>query len=217
MSYAGFNLNSTPSDFVKPTYTELEATATTKNIQVNLGIMQDTLAVPLSEIGKEATWKYNATSSRPTLQYVHSLRSSNPEIEQNVDNAWQAKYDQLINELPEEIRETLIENRNLSRAEQFTSLVALENTLILFAKALDVIETAATKELSEVAKQRKAINEQVTQYIKDNYEVLAGDILTAIKKKMNDIGRNHSNYDAISYYSSLTEEGLNSLKDKEGL
>lgn len=217
MSYAGFNLNSSPSDFVKPTYPELEATATTKNIQINLGIMQDTLAVPLSEIGKEATWKYNATSSRPTLQYVHSLRSSNPELEQDVDTAWQAKYDQLINELPEEIREALIENRNLVRAEQFTSLVALENTLIIFAKALNVIETAAETELTEVAQKRKAINEQVTQYVKKNYEILADDVLSAIKKKIDDIGRNHSNYDAINYYSSLTEEGLNSLKDKEGV
>lgn len=217
MSYTGMDLSNSPSDFVKPTYQQLEATAATKNMQVNLGIMPDTLAVPLSELGKEDTWKYKSSSARPTLAPLHNLRTANPETEAKESNAWQSRYEQIFNELlPEEIRTAIIANRAMAREEQITSLVALEYSLTAVAKAIVFIEAATGVLFTDAAKMRQKINEQIDEYVQHNYEKSADEVLSAAKEKMENLGRNDPNYDSLSYYSSLSKEGLSALSNKEG-
>lgn len=215
MSYSGFNISPSASELVPKTYTELEATATPKNIQINLAIMRDTLEVPFSDLNKHDIWKYQSNSSRPTLAPALNIRTASPDTHDEPSVAWQSKYDRLIDELPEEMKNALILNKGLPREEQFASLIAFDHSLIALSKALVIIESGAEPLLREsAAEARRNINERVPGYAQENYERSAYEILGSIDEKLNELGRNHPDYDAISYYSGLSQEALRAITGK---
>jgi hypothetical protein len=217
MSYSGHNIAPGSSDFVPPTHTELEATAAIQNLQINLAIMPDTLEVPFSELNKHDTWKYQSNSARPSLPPTHTLRTSSPEQKAAPSTEWQGQYAKLLEEFPEEIREALTMNQGLSRNEQYTSLIALNSVLISLSKALVIIESGGEPLLrGSAAENRQRMNEQLPRHADDNYKSSAYEVLADIKSTLEEIGHSHPDHDALHYYSSLSEEGLEALYGEEG-
>lgn len=215
MGYAGYNISSSASDFVPKDINYLESTATPKNIQINLAIMRDTLEVPFSELNKHETWKYPSSSARPTLPPVYTLRTANSESQEADAGDWQSRYEELLEELPIDIKNAIIMNKELERSQQFASLLAFDYSLIALAKAVATLESAADATAQKnTAKARKEINEQITGYIQDNYGIAAVEILSSIKEKLAQLGRNHADYESVSYYTSLSEEGVRALINK---
>lgn len=215
MSYSGINLSSSSNQYMPPSVTELQANAATRNIQDTLGIMKDPLAVPFSEINKQDIWKYNSNSSRPSLPPAHTIRMSGPERQTEESQSWVARREQLVKDLPEDIQEALITNKGLSREQQFADFIALDEALTMLAKALVIIESGGEPLLRETrAEQNQKLYQQIPTYAQENYSHTAYEILNGIRDKMADMGRNNPSYDDISYYTSLTQEGLETFNPK---
>ena len=215
MSYSGINLASSSNQYLPPNVRDQEATATTRNIQDTLGIVRDTLLVPFSEIGKHDIWKYQSNSSRPSLPPAHTLRMGGAETQVEENKSWIARREELIKELPEDIQNALSLNRGLPRESQYSDFIALDEALATLAKALVFIESAGEPVVSKSRTEgNQNLNQQIPGYANDNYGKSANEVLDSIRDKMTTMGRNNPGYDDISYYASLTQEGVDALNNK---
>lgn len=211
MSISGHNISPSSSDFVPPTYLELEATAAAELPKINLAIV-DTLQHPFTEVQKHDLWKYQSAAPRPSLPPAHNIRVSNPDKQADESGAWRGEYQNLVGALPETIQKLLEENQALPREQQFTSLVALDASLVTVARALVIIESGGEPLLlGTSAELHKQMNEQLPQYTDDNYRSAAFEVLGHVKERINDLTPNHPSYDGLNYFAALSEEALGAL------
>lgn len=216
MGYSGHNISPSSSDFVPPTYLELEATAAAELPKINLAIVGDTLQHSFTEVQKKDVWKYDSSPPRPSLPPTHNLRVSNPETDSEKSSSWKEQYQNLVKELPSFIQEALEENQKLPHDQQYTSLIALSSALTTLSRALVIVESGAEPLLRESVEERhRQMNEQLPRYTHENYRATAYEVFAQINKQITDLTPNHPSFDHLNYYHSLAQDGLTALKWEE--
>lgn len=123
---------------IVPEYRELEATAQTQVAKQGLAIVPNTLEIPFTQLGGNV-WKYDANSSRPTLNQTLLQGVSVPDT-QKEDPAEQSTFEQLMDELPLQLSLKLKRDRKKERDERDPQLIILEKILQFFAKSLVYID-----------------------------------------------------------------------------
>lgn len=117
-----------------PEYREIEATAQTQVAKQGLALVPNTLEIPFTQLGGNI-WKYEANSSRPTLNQTLLQGVSVPDP-QKEDPAEQSTFEQLMDELPLQLALKLKRDRKKEGEERDPQLIVFEKILQFFAKSL---------------------------------------------------------------------------------
>ncbi len=108
----------------------------------SMGIVNNLDVLIFTEIDRNALWKYDASSSRPTLHPLEHLRVDvSPS---RVDESWKQILQDLVNDLPTDVKTAYEQNLLLPPAEQNLSLIALGKLLEGTAKALNWTQNSVT-------------------------------------------------------------------------
>jgi hypothetical protein len=124
-----------------PLQRELEATAWTEINKAALG-MRDSIEQAFTQLnprystGYLGGFGYKTTAENPLLDHpLESMRSSES-FNKYTDNNWQAAYDDLVNQLPTDLRARFNRETNKPFEQRNPSFAALDNLLQLTAKFL---------------------------------------------------------------------------------
>lgn len=165
-----------------------------------MGIVRNLDTIVFTDIDKKALWKYDTSSSKPTL---HPLEHMRIEVsESRIDDSWKSNFQDLLNKLPNDIRTAYEQNLLLPAEKRNMSLVALGVLLEGTAKVLNwidnsvhVLEGAGSDSEIEA---RRELNRTLAQYVMTGLINESSDNYQALKNELLSIGANNPNFDAIS-------------------
>lgn len=129
----GGSLGGPPTRFIN----ELETTAATLNMQINLGIVSgnDFDLIPFSSMGRQMTWKYTGDSTKPVLAPLIRLPLVlQPFVER--DTAWIEDFNRLVEYLPPDVRDRYIYESSLPFSERDPAYTDLDTFLGVVADFL---------------------------------------------------------------------------------
>lgn len=124
-----------------PEYSLLsEQTAAASILRAAMGIVSNLDTVSFTQIKPQDLWKYETSSSTPTLHPLENLRSDVSDSDS--DNSWKQILQDLVNDLPDDIKNAYQQSLQLSIDQRNASLVALGTLLEGTAKALSWMQNA---------------------------------------------------------------------------
>lgn len=89
---------------------------------------------------KKALWKYDSSSSKPTLHPLENLRTDISDS--GVDDSWKQIMQELVNDLPDDVKAAYEQNLLLPPEERNPTLVALGKLLEGTAVALNWLQNS---------------------------------------------------------------------------
>jgi hypothetical protein len=133
-----------------PTHRETETTAATEVGKMVLGIVQDSLEIPFSQIGLQNTWKYNSTASNPSIPTLNQMRMV-LSFAKGPNTEWTGTFAELMDLLPKDVKERLLNESKLPFEQRDETYGKLDNFLGLMAKGLSWMRGVSTPQDPEKA------------------------------------------------------------------
>lgn len=187
-----------------PEYSLLsDQTASASVLRTAMGIVKNLDTVSFTDVDKKALWKYDTSSSKPTL---HPLEHVRVEIAPSrIDESWREIYQDLINNLPDDVKYAFKNSKSMPEETKRT-LIVLGKLLEGTAKALNWIQNSinaldpsnpAAGPGSEI-EARRAFNNGLVHFvirgiIKDSYETFQ-----AFKNELLNVDRNDPHFDQMT-------------------
>lgn len=184
---------------------EIELSAATTNLRTQLGVLRDSMEVPFSQLDAAATWKYQSTSSNPTLSPMVRVRTSGTSPRES-DKTWTEEFSHLLDLLPEEIKRQLIIESKLPPEERNPAFGALDSTLGAMAKAIVWLK-AASKPVDTSLGQEPFYAHVVQQGALAN----GNAVLTGAHTFMEEQGHNMVHFDGLTKFVTQIDDGLDLL------
>lgn len=126
-----------------PEYSLLsDQTAAAATQRAALGIVQNLDTIIFTDVGKKSLWKYDTSSSKPTLHPLEHVRTETSAS--RIDDNWKEILKDLLNDLPDDVKTAYERNLQLPANEKNAALVALGRLLEGTAKALNWIRNSVT-------------------------------------------------------------------------
>lgn len=201
----------------QPLQRDIEATAWTEVNKAFAGLTKDTLIVPFTKLGGNV-WKYESNANRPTLHPMESLRVSltNPEL---IDESWMPFFENLIQQLPPDVKEAFNEQNKRSFEERNPSFVALNHLLIATAKILLWIENTnhlLAPDSIQVAPgtplRQRTDEYQYLPYLAIQTAIADGEtIYGSAFNYLSQLGPNNPYFDALLNFNSQLKEAFDAL------
>ena len=119
---------------------EIEATAWALVTKERMGVVQDTLEIPFTQVGGNI-WKYSSDSTRPTLMPLGGNRTMGEE-QPPPDESWKDNMDELMDQLPPQLKARM--QSELAKTFEFRNpnLMLFGNTLTALAKGMAWMDDA---------------------------------------------------------------------------
>jgi hypothetical protein len=168
-----------------PGIIEREATAFTVNMQATLGIVPDSLEVPVGKLDPQTRFKYDTTAARPSLRPIETLRMG---AELAVEDSSFKKYlEEFIALLSPSDQEGIEKKR--------PQHVILEALLEIAAKAFTQIDVIKEERVSDIQAESLIAKETLKQ--REEVKRLTEELLPVL-------GANDPHYDAlVAKYKAL--------------
>lgn len=191
-----------------PMHRELETTAATAIAMQSLGIMPDSLEIPISQFGKESLWKYRGDPSKPTLKEpLSKLRMASTETGES-DPSWKAKLQGLLQVLPDDVKEGLLKQAKLPLAERDDRYEALDALLGIVARALVFINRVAAKKSGKQQTLDAVVYGMLPKIMMNTLESDGGAIIKDVGKYLESTKMSNPHFDEHMRYLRLIEENL---------
>lgn len=173
-------------------------------LRAGMGIVSNLDTINFTDVDKKALWKYDTSSSKPTLHPLEHVRADVSPF--RIDDSWKQILQDLIDALPDDIRNAYQQNLLLPPGQRNAALVALGRLLEGTAKTLNWIESSVTAldpqnpaagPGSEI-EARKMLNMTLVQGVMQGIMNESQDTFQSIRNELlNNIGRNHPQYDDL--------------------
>ena len=191
---------------------EIETTAWTMINKSALGIMPDTLEVPFSKLGGDVM-QYKSDPGRPTLTPQGTLRTAKGE--DGIDDSWKGPFEQLVNRLPPQTKNRLVDDMYKPHEMRNGNYVVLENTLLTTAKGLAWLEQAQKPvPLDSPEMERMHHNQGLAGRALRGAAQQSGQILGGAHHFLNKVGPNfagHDNLRGFAMQGAELQEELDTL------
>lgn len=177
-----------------------------------MGMVKNLDTMIFTEVGKGALWKYDTSSSRPTLHPLEHMRiDASPS---RIDESWKELLQDLIDNLPNEVRVAYERNLSLPFEERNSSLMTLGLLLEGTAKILNWIDNSAfildptnptAGPESEIAARRE-LNASLVKDVMKEIINESNKHFQALRDELLAIGTNNPHYDSLS--GTLNQIGM---------
>jgi hypothetical protein len=207
ISGGGLNVNflPTPSIYEQQTGAQQElqkqADIGKGNVMIVPQSQQD--MIPFPKMAERNTWNYKSESNRPSLLPMGTLRGSGPDFEVK-DERWQAHYELLFDELPEEVKEELLGLPTINSE-------ALKLILELAARFMDWQDQAERVVGSEHAEIQAQANLAFGNATFINSKALGKELLEGSEKWLEELGANDPLYAETKEFIAALREILGEL------
>lgn len=197
----GGNLGGT----MQPTARDLETSAWSLVNKEQLGIVRDSIEVPFTKIGGNV-WKYSSDSSRPTLMPTGTLRTMGEDLAKP-NESWKQKFDELVNKLPPDLKETLMSELGKRAEQRSVNYQVLTQTLTTLAKGLSWMDSAQeSADPSSVEGKRTIDNRSLPGRALKGMVSHGRSMLQGAAAHLDKVGPNNPHHDALRYFSKEGEE-----------
>lgn len=115
--------------------------AATNVVRNAIGMMVNTDKIDLSQIGVYTLWKYDTTSSRPTLAPLEQMRVDVSPSRRKEE--WKEILEEILNDMPRNVRAAYAQSLRTPPEERNPTLIALAKVLEGTAKTLSWIADSA--------------------------------------------------------------------------
>lgn len=150
MPVGGTGMGDDVGNLNQPSIFELETQGAVEISKARLGIVQDTLEISFTQLGKNDLWQYKASSNRPTLAPLISTRMETGHVDES-DLTWKGIQDEILKKLPADVQVRYARDNEKPLAERSTAFIALGEAIKMLAKLLsqfgrlETIETLSTR------------------------------------------------------------------------
>lgn len=155
MPVGGTGMGDDVGNLNQPSIFELETKAAVEISKTRLGIVQDTLEISFTQLGKNDLWQYKASSNRPTLAPLISTRMETGHIDES-DLTWKGIQDEILKRLPEDVQARYIRDTEKPLAERSPAFIALGEAIKTLAKLLSQFGRLEGLETLSARTERKA-------------------------------------------------------------
>lgn len=173
-------------------------------LRAGMGIIKNLDTISFTDVDKKALWKYDTSSSKPTLHPLEHVRSDvSPS---RIDDGWRQILKDLINGLePEDVRNAYKQNLSLKPELRNASLDALERLLEGVAKALNWLQNSvialdpqnpAAGPGSEI-EARRIFNATLVQRVMQGIMGEGQTTFQSMNNELLKIGRNNPQFDDL--------------------
>ena len=177
-----------------------------------LAIVADSIEVSFTKFGGNL-WRYEANPSHPTLAPLINARMSTAE-KQSEDTSWKGFFDQLVQNLPEDVATRFVKENALPRDERSPAYTALGNLLQTTAKALAWMEAASKPENPESPSFRHAnAVSQMGALAEQNIDAIGNNFLLEAKSFLDGVGANYAHFDKLTNNFTQVEKALTELSN----
>lgn len=191
--------------------TELEMTAATNFAKWNLGILKDSSLTPFSDFSREATWKYQSGANNPTLSApLLSVRMATPRKDDNI--AWKEELLKLLKQLPDDVRERLLQQKKLPLEERSAALYVLDLILGFLAKATIWQQQAVQRMQADVVIETARYHADLAGRAIEEMVELGDESLELAEIALKKLGRNYRHFDLLKHNLQQTQELINDLR-----
>lgn len=214
MAYSGHSITSSSGAYVPPTIEESERTATKANIAINLNVQYGVDSVDTNHQTKvtEDELKYQSQASRPLLPPVHQMRTSGPQLETKPDESWKGIHDDLVEELPDDLKSFFLEQMQLKPSERHPSIEALNQAMIDAAKFIAALQAGAVPIAQGTAAEAQMnVNYHLPFIAKEGLIKAGGEAIKNLEDALNDVGANHPQFDTTRLSLDKLTEGVDRI------
>lgn len=172
-------------------------------LRTSMGIIRNLDTISFTDVGKKALWKYESSPNKPTLHPLEHLRTdTSPSI---IDDSWKKIMQDLINDLPHDVRVAYEQNLLLRPEEKNASLVALGRLLEGTAKALNWIHNSvialdpnnsAARPGSE-KETRRLINMNLANWVMSGVMLDSNAVFQSMRNELLKLGPNDPHFDDL--------------------
>lgn len=227
MTLGGSGVGSSPGGPQQLSYSELEKTATAAMARAAMGIVKDSLTIPLLTVD-DATRKYQSSSNRPVLAPLSTTRGAATHLAPS-DDEWKLVHQELKELLPKDFRSLFESAMQLPEDQRNRNITLLDGNLQLGAKILTILRNAALPLDPESLAAIRAGDNIARPYIALNALVfISQQLLDGAHAYLEMVGANNPNFDYISgtlaAFSMISEDLTAAIKlmsatatEKEGL
>jgi len=193
---------------------EIEMTAATLVAAQQSGKMANTDDVVFYQINSQNTWKYNSTANNPILNPMNGFRMAANQPKP-LDESWTKQYAKLMNLLPPDVRDRLVNENQLLMEERSAEYAALQKVMDKTAKALAWLKRInEPKSKEEEALSQTDKNNEMPRQAAKGMKKYGSEVLAGIEAYIGQIGPNSPDFDKLL---GLTNELKEMLKDFEQL
>lgn len=155
MPVGGTGMGDDVGNLNAPSLFELETRGAVEISKTRLGIVQDTLEISFTQLGKDELWQYKASSNRPTLAPLVSTRMETGQIDES-DLTWKGIQDEILKKLPEDVQVRYARDNEKPLAERSPAFTALGEAIKTLAKFIAQFGRLENLETLSVRAERKA-------------------------------------------------------------
>lgn len=181
--------------------------------QALLAIVQDSIKLFVTDIGKDQLWKYQSSSSQPTLPHpLEVARIVGNTISDIQNKAWEKYYENLkeLNELA--VKDRLQRELKKPAEERNTAYVAFDNVMIAAAKTLAWIDSVKLPVNPNNPEGRASVvNQSLSQVLTLNLGEVGENFVKEAHEFLDQVGSNHQNFDKLTNLLNQTESALNKV------
>lgn len=178
----------------------------------SLGIVRNLDVIIFTDIDKKALWKYDTSSSKPTLHPLEHVRVDTSPT--RIDDSWKQILQDLINDLPSDVKAAYEQNAFLPPDEQNASLIALGKLLEGTAKALNWIQNSVAAldpnnpaaGLGSEIDTRRALNIALADNVIQGIVQNSNTTFQSLRNALLNIGTNDPHFDGL--VGTLNQIGL---------
>lgn len=188
-----------------PEYSLLsDQTASASVIRAAMGIVKDLDTVIFTDVDKKALWKYDTSPGNPTL---HPLEHVRVEVSPSrLDDSWKGILQNLINDLPDDVRTAYETNSRMPIDQKNASLMILGTLLEGTAKTLNWMQNTilaldpnnpAAGPGSEMSI-RKEMNDAFARTALNGIKINSQSMFQNLRQELLNIGANHPRFDDLT-------------------
>jgi hypothetical protein len=214
MSISGSGVGGNIGGPIQPTIEELRATAFTMVSKDLLGISNDTLQRPVSDVDRDGYLMYRSPASRPNLNSPLEYMRMAAETAQPSDAESKTVYDKLVNYLPDDVQQELSAQNQLPLTERDTNFAVLNNVLNFAAQTFASINKAAQPiDPASIDAVRTATNLSLPLVTLGSATLQSDEITSAARQAVLNLGPNNANYDTLMNYVNQSSAAVSGMKD----
>jgi hypothetical protein len=195
---------------VPPQIRESETTAFVEAGKAQLAILpQDSYqVVPFTQQDAHMFYKYDSKASDPMISTPPmQMRMAGAETEE--DLGWVPIYDNLLSNLPSELKTLIEAENNKPFSMRNAKLVAFNNLLVASAKFLNWVDTVSTPPIpNSPAAVKNEIYAYIPKIAQEGLITNMGNVLSGVQNQLSELGANFVAYDQIQNLSSQLSELL---------
>lgn len=217
MSLSGSGIGGNIGGSQTPLQREIETTAWTEVNKAALGIVRDSIqqiftdANPRYNFGYLGGFGYRSSSEQPLLDHpLESVRML-ASFQKLLDEGWKGEYQELFNQLPEDLQERFLYQMTLPPEERNSAYVVLDQVLTVVAKTLHHISLQPQTPIGPVV-DRTLLNILLPfAFLKSSIDH-ADEIGVATQKFIEMQGPNYRDFDTFSHMLTQLESALDLLE-----